>query len=61
MPRAELLRSGWRGAVLVAVTYIDFLIFAQFAFLKRLDALGLAGTHLKAVMGAMALGGIPRP
>ncbi|MFP5275945.1 MAG: cbb3-type cytochrome c oxidase subunit II [Acidobacteriota bacterium] len=58
MPRAELLRSGWRGAVLVAVTYIDFLIFAQFAFLKRLDALGLASAHLKAVMGAMALGGI---
>lgn len=58
MPRSDLLRSGWRGAALIAVTYIDFLIFAQFAFLKRLDALGLAGAHLKLAMGAMALGGI---
>lgn len=58
MPRSDLFRSVWRGAALVAVTYIDFLIFAQFAFLKRLDTLGLAGVHLKLVMGSMALGGI---
>ena len=43
---------------LVAVTYVYFLIFAQFAFLHQLAALGIAGDHLKAVMAAMALGGI---
>ena len=50
--------AGWRGVGLIAVTYIYFLIFAQFAFLKRLAELGIAGDHLKAVMAAMALGGI---
>jgi cbb3-type cytochrome c oxidase subunit II len=51
-------RSGWQGASLVAITYVYFLIFAQFAFLKRLADLGIADTHLKAVMAAMAIGGI---
>ena len=50
--------SGWQGASLVAITYVYFLIFAQFAFLKRLATLGLADEHLNAVMAAMALGGI---
>ena len=50
--------AGWRGIGLIAVTYIYFLIFAQFAFLKRLADLGIAGAHFKAVMAAMALGGI---
>ncbi len=50
--------TGWQGASLVAITYVYFLIFAQFAFLHRLDALGITGTHLKAVMAAMALGGV---
>lgn len=50
--------SGWQGASLVAITYVYFLIFAQFAFLKRLGTLGLANEHLNAVMAAMALGGI---
>ena len=58
MSGAEARWTGWRGAGLVAVTYVYFLIFAQFAFLKRLADLGIAGEHLKAVMGAMALGGI---
>lgn len=49
---------GWQGASLVAITYVYFLIFAQFAFLKRLANLGIADTHLKAVMAAMAVGGI---
>ncbi len=52
------LWSGWRGIVLVAGTYTYFLIFAQFGFLERLDDLGLSAAHLKAVMAAMALGGI---
>jgi cytochrome c oxidase cbb3-type subunit 2 len=43
---------------LIAVTYIYFLIFAQFAFLKRLASLGIDGTPLKIVMAAMAIGGI---
>jgi cbb3-type cytochrome oxidase cytochrome c subunit len=50
--------SGWRAVILIAVTYIYFLIFAQFAFLKRLAELGIADVHLKAVMGAMGAGGI---
>ena len=50
--------SGWKGVCLVAITYVYFLIFAQFAFLKRLAILGIADEHLKAVMGAMAAGGI---
>jgi len=48
----------WRGTLLVAVTYIYFLIFAQFAFLARLEALGFADSGLKLVMAAMAVGGI---
>jgi cytochrome c oxidase cbb3-type subunit 2 len=51
-------QSGWQGASLVAITYIYFLIFAQFAFLKRLASLGWADDHLKAVMAAMAIGGM---
>ncbi len=58
MPRNNLIRRGWQGVCLVAITYVYFLIFAQFAFLKRLTALGIAGAHLKAVMAAMAAGGI---
>jgi cytochrome c oxidase cbb3-type subunit 2 len=50
--------TGWRGVALVAITYIYFLIFAQFAFLQRLAQLHIADAHLKAVMAAMALGGI---
>lgn len=58
MSLARLRNSGMQGAALVAITYVYFLIFAQFAFLHRLDTLGIAGSHLKSVMGAMALGGI---
>ncbi len=64
MPRPEIPPasppglSGWRGVALIAITYVYFLIFAQFAFLKRLATLGIADTHLKAVMAAMAIGGI---
>jgi cbb3-type cytochrome oxidase cytochrome c subunit len=54
----SLRRSGWRGVSLVAITYVYFLIFAQFAFLRRLADLGVADTHLKVVMAAMAAGGI---
>jgi len=43
---------------LVAITYVYFLIFAQFAFLNRLGRLGIADSHLQAVMAAMAVGGI---
>jgi cbb3-type cytochrome oxidase cytochrome c subunit len=50
--------DGWRGIVLVAGTYVYFLIFAQFGFLKRLAQLGFSADHLKAIMAAMAAGGI---
>ena len=58
MPRSKVNWSGWQGVCLVAITYVYFLIFAQFAFLKRLAVLGIADAHLKAVMAAMAVGGI---
>jgi cytochrome c oxidase cbb3-type subunit 2 len=58
MPHTDSRRSGWQGVSLVAITYVYFLIFAQFAFLHRLADLGIAGAHLKAVMAAMAGGGI---
>ena len=58
MLRVDGRWSGWRGVCLVAITYVYFLIFAQFAFLKRLASLGIADAHLRAVMAAMALGGI---
>jgi cytochrome c oxidase cbb3-type subunit 2 len=58
MPGHNSNSSGWRGVSLVAITYVYFLIFAQFAFLKRLATLGIADSHLKVVMGAMAAGGI---
>jgi cytochrome c oxidase cbb3-type subunit 2 len=51
-------QNGWQGIVLITGTYTYFLIFAQFGFLRRLDALGLSAAHLKAVMAAMAIGGI---
>ena len=35
-PEESRWLAGWRGIALVAATYIYFLIFAQFAFLKRL-------------------------
>jgi cbb3-type cytochrome c oxidase subunit II len=58
IPQSDARWSGWRGVSLVAITYVYFLIFAQFAFLKRLADLGIADAHLKAVMAAMAIGGI---
>lgn len=50
--------SGWRGVALIAIAYVYFLIFAQFAFLTRLADLGISGSALKIVMAAMAAGGI---
>jgi cbb3-type cytochrome oxidase cytochrome c subunit len=58
MLRSDARLQGWHGAGLIAITYVYFLIFAQFAFLKRLAELGIADAHLKTVMGAMAFGGI---
>ena len=50
--------DGWRGVTLIAITYVYFLIFAQFAFLSRLAELGTAGMSLKIVLAAMAVGGV---
>jgi mono/diheme cytochrome c family protein len=55
--QAERRWEGWRGVALIAITYVYFLIFAQFGFLKRLGEIGVAGNHLKLVMAAMAAGG----
>lgn len=58
MGKLTELASGWRAVCLVAIAYVYFLIFAQFAFLHRLDQLGVAQEHLATVMAAMAAGGI---
>jgi cytochrome c oxidase cbb3-type subunit 2 len=58
MQRVSRILAGWRGIGLVAITYIYFLIFAQFGFLKRLAELEIEDAHLKAAMAAMAAGGI---
>ncbi len=58
MVTAETRTAGWRATAMVAITYVDFLIFAQFAFLARLGRLGIEDAQLKAVMAAMAAGGI---
>ena len=50
--------QSWQGISLVGITYIYFLIFAQFGFLHRLADLGLGVESLRIVMGSMALGGI---
>lgn len=50
--------DGWPGIIYVAATYVYFLIFAQFGFLKRLAELGITQSELPVIMGAMALGGI---
>jgi cytochrome c oxidase cbb3-type subunit 2 len=50
--------EGWQGIVLIAATYVYFLIFAQFGFLKRLAELGMGETALPLIMAGMAIGGI---
>ena len=56
--RLKDFAAGWRGVCLIAISYVYFLIFAQFAFLNRLGQLGIADAHLRIVMAAMAIGGI---
>lgn len=53
-------KPAWFGAVLsVAATYVFFLIFAQFGFLKLVPAVvGESGGWLKPIMAAMAMAGI---
>ena len=48
----------WRGVLLIAGTYIYFLIFAQFGFLNRLAELRIGQVTLTPIMAAMAAGGI---
>jgi cytochrome c oxidase cbb3-type subunit 2 len=54
--------EGWQGVSLVTVTYVYFLIFAQFGFLNRLASLRVGSAvdeaAFKAVMASMAAGGI---
>lgn len=45
-------------ALVVAATYVYFLIFAEFAFIELAMAEGLAGAALRGVMGMLAAGGI---
>jgi cbb3-type cytochrome c oxidase subunit II len=58
MSALKRVASGWRAVFLIAITYVYFLIFAQFAFLKRLGQLGIEDAHLQVVMATMAIAGI---
>jgi len=58
MRDVKMRNSGVRGVCLIAITYVYFLIFAQFAFLARLAECGIAGEHLNSIMAAMAAGGV---
>ena len=58
MPLVKKIAAGWQGTSLVAITYVYFLIFAQFAFLAHLARRSIAGQNLNAVMAAMAIGGV---
>lgn len=52
------LRNGWRGILAIVATYVHFLIFAQFGFLRLLaDRLG-ADHGLEPAMAAMGLAGL---
>ncbi len=55
---APRISEGWQGVLLIASTYVYFLIFAQFGFLKRLTELGITEHSLPLIMGAMAIGGV---
>jgi len=46
------------AVVLIAVTFFYFLVFAQFAFLHRMDALGVDDRTMQAALGVMAAGGV---
>ncbi|MBT8044055.1 MAG: cbb3-type cytochrome c oxidase subunit II [Verrucomicrobiae bacterium] len=52
------MRGFLQGVLWVTGVYFYFLIFAQFSFLEILEGRELAAHSLKAVMGAMAIGGI---
>ena len=55
--QGDTLRSA-RAVLFIASTYVYFLIFAQFGFLKRLGELQVGQVSLTPVMAAMAVGGI---
>ncbi len=57
-PGQRGITSGGRGVLLIACTYVYFLIFAQFGFLKRLGELHIGINSLTPVMAAMAIGGV---
>ena len=46
------------GIVTIIAVYIYFLIFAQFAFLRLVQADGIGGSEIRWVMGAMAMAGV---
>lgn len=50
--------GAWRGAVLVAATYVYFLLFAEFAFLELARPVTGDGERLRVVMGALGAGGV---
>ena len=57
-PRNASTQNSTRAVLFIASTYVYFLIFAQFGFLKRLTQLNLTERTLTPVMASMALGGI---
>ncbi len=51
-------RSQVAATVTIAATYVYFLIFAQFGFLKALESLGTDSTLLRPVLAVMGVAGI---
>ena len=45
--------EGWQGILLIAATYVYFLIFAQFGFLKRLAELGAVVPNIAHARGKL--------
>lgn len=51
-------KAEWRGTLLVAATYVFFLIFAEFAFIELAGSVAGDGCGLRAVMAALGVGGV---
>jgi cytochrome c oxidase cbb3-type subunit 2 len=54
----QSVRFAAAAVVLVAATYIYFLLFAQFGFLQGIRATGLGADAIKTVLAAMAIAGV---
>lgn len=52
------VRNAWRGVLTIAATYVAFLLFAQFGFLRQVQSEGMDAGRVRFVMGAMGIAGL---